>query len=181
MIIEKLLPQSLEDEVHKLMTSTGFPWYWNSENIVPMKPDKDIFQMTHVFFLNRKVWSAHYNLVNMIIGYFVERTSIKVKRVVRIKGNLIPNIAHTPESLDNLIHTDMDIINPGNFVSFVYYVTDSDGDTTVYDDDKKTVLFTSSPKKGNCVVINSKQTHRSSVPTQHKRRVVINFILELDV
>ena len=170
-----------EDAVHKLMMSTNFPWYWNSENIVPMTPDKDIFQMTHVFFLKRTVWSQYYNLVNTIVGYLVEKTGLKIKRVVRIKGNLIPNIAHEEESLNNLIHTDMDETNPGNFVSMVYYVTDSDGDTTILDEDKKTVLLTSQPKKGNAIWFNSKQNHRSAVPKSHKRRVVINFILELDI
>ena len=107
--------------------------------------------MTHVFFLQRKVQSPHFNIVNTIIGHLVEKTGLKVKRVVRIKGNLIPKIAITEGSLDNLIHTDMDETNPGNFVSAVYYVTDSDGDTTILDEDKKTVLLTSQPKKGNAM------------------------------
>jgi hypothetical protein len=181
MIIEKLLPQELEDAVHKLIMSKTFSWQWNSENIVPATPDKDIFQMTHVFYLQRKVWSPYFNLVNAMVGFFVEKTGLKIKRVVRIKGNLVPNIAHTEASLQNLIHTDMDIANPANFVSFVYYVTDSDGDTTLFEDDGKTVVLTSPPKKGNCVWFNSKTTHRSAVPKNHKRRVVINFILELDL
>lgn len=106
MIIEKLLPQDLEDAVHKVIMSKNFTWHWNSENIIPDTPDKDIFQLTHVFFLYRNVWSVHYPLVNMIISHLVEQTGLKVKRVVRIKANLIPNIAHEEASLKNLIHTD---------------------------------------------------------------------------
>ncbi|CAB4129475.1 hypothetical protein UFOVP118_69 [uncultured Caudovirales phage] len=180
MIIEKLLPQELEDEVHKVITSMFFNWNWNAENIIPTTPDEDIFQMTHVFFLKRAVWSPHYALVNSIIGYFVEKTGIKMKRVVRIKANLIPNIAHKPESLNNLIHTDVDLDKEGNFISLVYYVMDSDGDTLILEDDKETVRLTSSPIKGNCVWFDSKTYHRSCVPTHHKRRVVINFIVEVE-
>jgi hypothetical protein len=180
MIIEKLLPQELEDEVHKLIMHPMFNWNWNSENIIPDTPDANIFQMTHVFFLRRAVWSKHFALVNSIIGYFVEKTGVKMKRVVRIKANLIPDIAHKPEQLDNLIHTDVDLDRPGNYVTFVYYVENSDGDTLILENDKKTVCLTSAPIKGNCVWFDSKTFHRSCVPLHHKRRVVINFILEVE-
>lgn len=180
MIIEKLLPQELEDLVHKTIMSQKFPWYWNAENIIPTTPDEDIFQLTNVIFLRRAVWSPHYALVNSIIGYFIEKTGIKLKRVVRIKVNLIPNIAHKPESLKNLIHTDVDLDKEGKFVTFVYYVNDSDGDTTILSEDKESVVLTSSPIKGNCVWFDSKTFHRSCVPIHHKRRVVINFILEVE-
>ena len=180
MIIEKLLPQEMEDEVYKTIMGMFFNWNWNAENIIPATPDEDLFQMTHVFFLKRAVWSKHFALVNSIVGYFIERTGIKFKRLVRIKANLIPNIAHNPESLNNLIHTDVDLDKEGKFVTFVYYVMDSDGDTTILDVDKETVLATVPPVKGNCVWFDSKTYHRSAVPVHHKRRVVINFILEVE-
>ena len=116
MIIEKLLPKELDDAVYKLLMSSRLPWFWNAENIIPKTPDKDLFQMTHVFYLYRKVHSPYYNLLTMVAGYFAERTGIKIKRIVRIKANLLPNINHDEESLKNLIHTDMDKKNTKNFV-----------------------------------------------------------------
>lgn len=180
MIIEKLLPQELEDEVHKVIMHPMFNWNWNAENIIPETPDEAIFQMTHVFLLRRAVWSKNFALVNRVIGHFVEKTGVKIKRVVRIKANLIPNIAHDPESLNNLIHTDVELDKVGKFVTFVYYVNDADGDTVIFEADKKTVRLTSPPVKGNCVWFDSKTFHRSCVPIHHKRRVVINFILEVE-
>jgi len=179
MIIEKLLPQELEDEIFKIMTANGFPWYWNAENIVPATPDSHIFQFTHVFYIYQKVYSSYFNIANMIVGYFAEKTKLKIKRVVRVKGNLIPDITHTPESLNNLIHGDIEDERDGKYVSFVYYVMDSDGDTIIYDDNNN-IVETSPPIKGNCIWFDSKTKHRSSVPLHHKRRVVINFILEVE-
>jgi hypothetical protein len=180
MIIQNILPKELEDEIYTVMTGTGFPWYWNAEQIVPETPDDHIFQLTHVFFLYKKVWSKYYNITNLMVGIFAEKTGIKIKRIVRIKGNLIPNISHTSESLDNLIHPDVDPKTPGNFISFIYYVMDSDGDTIILDDDKVTIVDRSPPVKGNCYWFDSKTYHRSTVPIDHKRRVVINFILEVE-
>jgi hypothetical protein len=179
MIIEKLLPQELENLITKTMTDKWFNWNWNSEQIVPQTPDKDLFQLTHLFYYKRKVLSKHFNLMNTAVGYFAEKTGLKVKRVVRIKGNLLTNVAHEEESLTNLIHTDLPILADGKFISFVYYVIDSDGDTIIYDKDRN-IVETSPPIKGNCVWLNSKTEHRSSPPVNHKRRIVINFILEVE-
>ena len=180
MIIQNVLPKELEEEVHKVMTSTGFPWYWNAEQIVPDTPDEDIFKMTHVLYIFKKVFSKHFYLVNAMIGVFAEKTGIKIKRIVRIKGNLIPNISHDPNALENLIHPDISPNDPGNYISFVYYVMDSDGDTIILADDKTTIVDRSPPVRGNCYWFDSKTYHRSTVPINHKRRVVINFILEVE-
>ncbi len=180
MIIEKLLPLDLEFRVHTLMTGIQFPWYWNAENIVAEIPDKNLSQLTHMFYWDGKEPSTHWGSVSMIVDYFVRKTNLKIKRIFRVKGNLIANIAHQQESLDNLIHMDVDEGSIGNFVSFVYYVMDSDGDTVVYANDKKTIVETSSPRRGNCIWFNSKTWHRSSVPVTHKRRVVINVVLEVE-
>lgn len=181
MIIEKLLPQNVESRVHDLMTAIQFPWYWNAENIIPETPDDNLSQLTHMFYEDRKASSTQWNSsVSLIVGHFVQVANVKVKRIIRVKGNLIPNLAHNKESLDNLIHTDIPHDRPGNFVSFVYYVIDSDGDTVVYANDKKTIVETSPPIRGNCIWFNSKTWHRSTVPAKHKRRIVINFILEIE-
>jgi len=180
MIIEKLLPQELEDEVYKVMMATNFPWFWNAEQIVPDTPDDHVFQLTHVFLLHKQVYSKHYNLVNTIVGHLIDKTGLKVKRVVRIKGNLIPSIVHDSNSLTNMIHADIGPDREGKFVSMVYYVADSDGETVIFEEDKKTVVATSSPKKGNAIWFDSRVQHRSSVPIDNKRRVIINFILEIE-
>jgi hypothetical protein len=179
MVIEKLLPKDMEIRLHALMTGIQFPWYWNAENIVAEKPDEDLFQLTHMFYLDQKEPSSHWKSVSMIVNYFVRKTNIQVKRIVRVKGNLITNTPHKSESIENLIHLDVEREWPGNYVSFVYYVMDSDGDTVIYADDKKTIVETSPPIRGNCVWFDSKTWHRSSVPANHKRRVVINVILEV--
>jgi hypothetical protein len=181
MIIEKLLPPTVESRVHDLMTAIQFPWYWNAENIVPETPDDAISQLTHMFYQDKRAPSPQWNSsVSLIVGHFVQKTNIRLKRIVRVKGNLIPNIAHKNENLDNLIHTDVPREWAGNYVSFVYYVMDSDGDTIIFADDKKTIVETSPPVKGNCVWFDSKLWHRSTVPVNNKRRVIINFILEVE-
>ena len=181
MIIEKLLPQELEDHLQKHIMSPGFWWQWNAENIIVTTPDDYVSQMTHVFFYGGVVRSKYFALVNTVLGYFLEKTKFKLKRIVRIKANLIHNLAHNEQSLINLNHTDLDTHATGNYISFVYYVDTSDGDTVIFDDDRQFIKLFVPPIKGNCVWFDAKNVwHRSNIPTHHKRRVVINFVLEVE-
>tara|TARA_X000001388_G_scaffold76600_1_gene74385 strand:+ start:1116 stop:1667 length:552 start_codon:yes stop_codon:yes gene_type:complete len=68
------------------------------------------------------------------------------------------------------IHTDL------NFEHSVclYYVNDSDGDTVLFEDDKKTELKRVTPKKGRVVFFNGLIPHCSSRPAINSR-AVINF------
>jgi hypothetical protein len=181
MIIEKLLPQELEDEIQKTIMSPAFWWQWNAENIIATTPDEYVSQMTHVFFYGGVVRSRSFALVNTVLGYFLEKTKFKLKRIVRIKANLIHNLVHNEQSLINLNHTDLETHAKGNYVSIVYYVDNSDGDTVVYEEDRETIKLSVPPIKGKCVWFDAKNTwHRSNIPTHHKRRVVINFVLEVE-
>jgi hypothetical protein len=100
----------------------------------------------------------------------------KIKGIVRIKANL-----NSQNSLTNPVdNIHQDIIADGNFMSLLYYVMDSDGDTLFFDDDKKTVVDRITPQENKAVWFDSKTWHCSSPPIENKRRVVINFILEVE-
>ncbi|MEI6531954.1 MAG: DUF6817 domain-containing protein [Chlamydiota bacterium] len=117
-------------------------------------------------------------MVEPIIYYLKKRTDIKIKNFVRIKANLIPRIVQTEEWLENLIHQDMS--GEGHFISLIYYIDDSDGETTIYQDDMKTAIEKITPTANKGTLIDSKTWHRSAVPFTHKRRMVINFVFEVE-
>jgi hypothetical protein len=75
-----------------------------------------------------------------------------------------------PKPVPNNIHTDLE--DP-HWVC-LYYVTDSDGDTILYEDDEKTEIKRVTPKKGRIVFFDGSIKHCSSHPTQ-THRAVINF------
>ena len=67
----------------------------------------------------------------------------------------------------------------GDFVSFIYYVIDSDGDTVVYNEDS-TIKEIASPIQNNCIYFNSRDLHKANLPKKHKKRIVINCVLEIE-
>jgi hypothetical protein len=178
MIIENLLAPKQAYELQNAILSKPFPWFWGSPNIQAYAPDDELFQLTHTFYSKNTIKSKYYNLINPIVYSIVQKTNINIKSIFRIKANLIPRIVTNNIWENNLTHKDL--LDDGNFISVIYYIHDCDGDTVVYDDNKKTVVDRNTPKANSCYILNSKTWHRSSVPKENKRRVVINFVFEVE-
>jgi hypothetical protein len=119
--------------------------------------------------------SELFNYVRPLLFEFEKATGLTIKDVYKIKANLLPK-----QELDDIeasIHTDLDKSDK-NYISIVYYVIDSDGDTVIYDDDGNVVLQ-ASPVKGSAVYFPSHMKHRGTPPALNKRRIVLNMIVEL--
>jgi hypothetical protein len=66
-------------------------------------------------------------------------------------------------------------INKQEYLSMVYYVNNSDGDTRIFDDNM-TMLHSNTPAQGNAIIFPSNRFHCSSNPIQSNVRCIINFV-----
>jgi Rps23 Pro-64 3,4-dihydroxylase Tpa1-like proline 4-hydroxylase len=136
------------------------------------------YGFVHVFtHPNEGVMSEFYTA---LLGMF----STKLKKIVDYKEiNYVRSFLQLPlESKHykerNNVHVDI----PQNHIAAVYYVTDSDGDTVIYDNrygETVTTLKrhkTVTPKAGRIVFFDGSRFHCSSQPTD-KLRCIINFDL----
>jgi hypothetical protein len=176
MIIDKVLSDSYAGEIKRALLSDYFPWYFNDHVIQTSKETTDSFQFTHTIVHNNETKSEIFQLIKPMI-YFIElHTGIKIKNTVRIKANLITR-NNSELNKDRTIHQD----NPSsNHKSFIYYVEDSDGDTFMFADDKKTETQRIIPQVNKGVFFDSNVWHTSTQPTIAKRRVIINFLFEVE-
>jgi hypothetical protein len=112
-----------------------------------------------------------------------EATGFVFKDINKIKANLMTRDDQSEEDLKGAMHVDVDI-GPTKYMTFVYYVTDSDGDTVIYEknnsDAKLYPVHSKSPKKGTAVCFPSEMWHRATPPKDHKRRIVLNIIVEVE-
>ena len=170
-LIDKVVSSIKSDEIEKVLMSDNFPWFWNESTLTEKNDNVNNFMFTHVFLNDGKVNSSYYYLVEAIITS-LQIKHPEIKKPFRIKANLLTNSALTDEQNEHEIHTDIDL---DNYMSFVYYVSNSDGDTIIYEDSIQKV----SPKKNTGVLFKSNMKHRGSSPQNHKRRIVINFVFEV--
>jgi hypothetical protein len=174
MIIKSLLPNSYANEIKSALMSDVFPWYFN-EHIIPENKSKSC-QFTHTIIKNNEYKSDIVNLIKPIIYFIEDKTNIQIKNIHRIKANL-----RTQENIStNCKYTIHQDINNINYKSFVYYVNDSDGETILFDDNKLTEKLRIFPVSNNGILFDSKTWHTSSAPINYNRRIVINFIFEVN-
>ena len=163
----------LADEIKLILCGDNFAWFYN--DFVANTGFMGAFQFTHTFMRNEQPTSDALSLVKPLVYLAEMHTGKKIKSIDRIKANLrVPS--NIPDSM-NEIHQDG---SSGNFMTLLYYVNDSDGDTEFYADDKKTLVESVTPKANSAVWFDSKTWHKSSPPITSKTRVVINFILEVE-
>jgi hypothetical protein len=177
MIIQNLLSDHYSNELKEIIDSDTFPYFYQENQIFENNIDQ-IFGFTHCVYKNKQINSNVFELLMPLINEFSKQCKIKVKNIFRLQVNLSFDQNVTKEILKNKIHRDVENID-GNFITFIYYVIDSDGDTIIYNEDL-TVKERASPIQNNCVYFNSRNLHEPNLPKKHKKRIVINCVLEVE-
>jgi len=185
------------DILSELVLDSDFGWYWNdgtveqsektyksSNGCVIDSKTKDIPQFCHSVLLGGNILCNHYHFFSEMVQH-IEPHIGKIKRIVRIKLNLITKDGGYPDGFYNGPHADY---YDNNLISFVYYVNDSDGDTIFFDSHLDGLehsitqlkeIYRETPQKGVGVAFKSNQVHTSSTPRFTDRRVVINYVFEM--
>jgi hypothetical protein len=172
-LIENFLEYDQASEVFDTITSGDFPWYRNGHIVVH---EENLCQMVHTIYKDNHINSSFFPLANNIITEFQKKVDVKIVNIDRIKINLIHQLYHKAEWVENLKHTDSDL---DDRISLIYYVLNSDGDTTFYDD-LGNVTHKIAPIYNNLIWFKSNTFHRSSIPVVNKHRIVINFVLQIE-
>jgi hypothetical protein len=180
------------DILSELMLGSDFDWYWNPGTILGEdygtiidSKTKDTPQFTHTIFLDKQQKSTYYHYFSEMLGIIEKEAGSKIKKVVRIKANLMMGDSSYPDGLYNGPHIDYE--GP-NLLSFVYYVNDSDGDTILFDSHldgnphnitELNEIDRQTPKAGTGILFDSKRVHTSTSPKLTDRRVVVNYVLQM--
>jgi hypothetical protein len=176
-VIENFLPNDLVDEIESVLTSHEFPWYWRPSTKYGANKDTPCndFQFIHLIYFDEQPQSEMFGLVGNLLYEFQNHTGIVIKDLYKIKANLLPKQELSEFDLKETVHVDTD---KHNFLSIVYYVSDSDGETIIYDENDN-VIERVSPKKGTAVCFPSNNKHRATPPMLNKRRIVLNIVVEI--
>ena len=194
-ILDNIFPLSYQNMLRDTLLSQDWQWhYWHAtcdyhlQNGVSLTDDNTICvtentqespQLVYSFY-NDDTRTPHFELVRPYIHLFEQATGTEIKRLIRIKANLLAPEKNYPQNFHHTIHIDD---SKPNHKSFLYYVNDCDGDTLffdkLFDKDLQTLKLKhkQSPKQGTGVFFDSRLYHCSSPPSK-TARVVINMVFE---
>ena len=174
MIFNNIIPSIDSDKISSEIGGELFPWIWNGFTVEETENSNN-FQFTHRLFGNNIVTSEYFYMLLPILTSFEQRYGSNIKNILRVKANLLTKGVYTDEDLSKSIHIDS---YDDRHMSLIYYVIDSDGDTVILDD-CGVICESVSPIKSNLCWFKSTTKHRATPPKLNKRRIVINFVVEV--
>jgi len=104
----------------------------------------------------------------------------------RIKANLQTRTTQKQPNKHNTPHTDI-AQYASNFLTIIYYVVDSDGDTIIFNEkdmpgekiSNLTIKQTVSPKQGRVIIFPTNTFHTGNHPSNFPGRIVMNYNIEI--
>tara|TARA_R110000803_G_C11823827_1_gene302310 strand:- start:60 stop:632 length:573 start_codon:yes stop_codon:yes gene_type:complete len=170
-VYDNLIPNEIQDRI-EYTSLLKIPWYYTA-NVGT--PDSKHYEPAHShFFLNLDPQNPpdslthEYSFLLLDILYkLANQENIHIETIYA--GRLFMHLP-SPNPSQDQTHTDL------HYPHWVclYYVTDSDGDTILFESDAKTELTRITPKKGRVVFFDGSIPHCSTKPSK-STRVIVNF------
>lgn len=193
---ENLLPLKEKNNLYNTIVSDVFPWYYNSStaskkyevygNEGGMTGSIETFQFTHTFYKNNLVNSDFVYIVEPFFPILESAFNLQIIELNRVKANLMTPIVRNSNDTNPKHHDAFKADCCNQMVSIIYYVNDSDGDTIIYDKSYPELPVNLvekhriTPKANSMVLFPSSLYHAGSNPTNFERRIVLNFVLEVN-
>jgi hypothetical protein len=189
-ILDGLLPYSLEQKIYNTVTNIEFDWHYNPNISIPEKEItekamindsniRDTGAFVHSFHSNQQKFDTRYYESVLPIMYFVEKeTDLKVFNVERVRGVFAPKEPHL-KGFYNVPHIDNELPHK----TLIYYVNDNDGDTILFKEkyisgivntSKKTIDYSVEPKKGRILIFDGLTFHTGKIPSNNIK-LLLNF------
>ena len=180
-VIDNLMSYDFVEYYHKQHLNV-IPWYYKPWTVDPTyglneqtENKQEIHgQFTHVFYIDDKINSDFYiKGPEKIITEIEKLNNKKFTSPYRIKSNLT---MRTPREDDTVGTVHNDYSTENTYMSAIYYIHDTDGDTFFYDNSGK-IIKRVSPKQNRCVIFPSEMLHAGQTPKDNEVRMVTNLVM----
>jgi hypothetical protein len=189
-IFDDIIPASYADQIER-DSEFYIQYFWNEKTVLNFDDWNDpnivdIGQLTcpliHTDTPIQLKFNEYFIFLKPMLLEIERRIPVYVQNYLRIKFNKMLRLDEKYAGYYNIPHPD-DTEGTNTF-TMVYYVSDSDGETVLFNEfyekdkplPKLTVAQRVAPKKGRIVLFDSRRYHASSNPTAHDSRTIINFV-----
>jgi len=186
-LFQNFLTNEQEDAIESLVTDARFPWFFSTGTVLP----KDVVnnpcvvidglnppQFIHPINLNT---FPHVNIIKPILDFLAIEFQTNIS-IIRMKFNLLMK---RESDQYHLPHTDIDDID--NCFTAIYYVTESDGHTYLFNEfspkssEEVTIKSQILPEKGKLAIFHADRFHSSSSPVNSEYRIVLNVVFKPNI
>lgn len=173
--IEDFLPVSLQNYLEDHLTSSNFPWFFLKD--VTSENQEYHAGFHHTPFLDGIPKTLEYDSVLFLQHYIKDIIKSESLILHRIRYGM--NIKSSDSKKYNTPHIDFADDFTKKHYTVLYYVNNSDGDTFVFNETKRskeyTILKQISPKKGKLFIFDGEHFHASSRPKDNEFRIVMTL------
>jgi hypothetical protein len=175
-VIDNFLPIEVADEIHTVLFSDNFPWYFIHDITYGRHDEtreKNAPAFAHYFMSPNVEPSNFYSFISTMP--FIGRVQLPPSQITLVRA-FLQLATNTPQG-DKHNNKHIDVKAP--YIVLLYYVCDSDGDTFLFEKNQSSNKVTErvTPKKNRALIFDGSTYHASSRP-QHNNRCVINFNLK---
>ena len=178
-IYDDCISNEVSDKIEQTVKDYDFTWNYSQFSVGGLESSQGTEevnpQMTHLLYgiaKGKEVQSKHMKLVELLFHQIQKNTDIVLedKNLIRAKVNLLfPK--HEGRLQKFLPHTDF--LDKHQVI--LYYITNSDGETTLFKNDGETIIEKVKPKKGRFIYFDGDMPHSSSNPVKSVNRFVMNL------
>lgn len=198
-VFENIVSKHMQDEVDGAINNDMFPWYFmdsiRTQREYPQQYLKDIpkwdtdkvvdsFGLIHLVYSKSGINSPIFDMCRKILNSVEKAENFEVHDILRVRIRRTMRTPDTDETTYNTPHVDL--IHDKSFLTFVYYIEESDGETIFFDqtyEQGSNASLKDSPKiiqrvphtKGNGVLFDGFRFHAGNSPLKYTKRTVINF------
>lgn len=184
--IDKFLTQEQETAIEKLTTASNFPWFFSAGTVLPEDIAENPYiiplginppQFVHQIDLQK---CSYIDLIAPVLNTLATEFQTNIS-VIKIKFNLLTKWGSDQHHFP---HTDID--QTDDCFTAIYYVTNTDGPTYLFDQfgpktsDQLSVKTMIGPQKGKMAVFKADRFHASSSPTESEYRIVLNIVFKVN-
>jgi hypothetical protein len=173
---DEILPKELENAVESLILDIDslpfFPLYYQSNSTFKSTDPQFTLIPGLVHHFKGGPSSDYEDFLSQILYTFCSKVNIIIHKF--FQGRVYVDLPSPKPGLDLPPHNDMVDLN--HWV-LLYYINDSDGDTVLFKEDKKTELKIVTPKKGRMIFFDGSIPHCGSRSFTNTRSTInFNFI-----
>ena len=177
-IYDNFLTKSYHKEIKDILTSADFPWFYipNISDGTDTRELKNEYGFYHLLINDKGQGNSNYtSFFRPMLHQIMDITN--TNKILKARCDMTTN-----KGIEKVHDTHVDFVDQTSYKSVIFYVNETDGDTTLFNerytsdfkDRTQTIMKKVQPKENRLLVFEGDLLHTGSSPINYSNRILIN-------